>query len=215
MMQKAARRSGIAARCGGGFRPERHPRLPGARLPEVRPELRRLELALQRPQDAPLQVAQPGDRHVRHVGGGLGATARFQPSSPHVADAEGKLLQILLSGQDELDELLRREELRQFKQRIEVKTGDEIETLADQFNLMSAELDDSYSTLEKKVADRTRELAIMNSIISVAGHSLDIEEILEYGGMIADTPLLMDSVREHLAAHLVPESAAAYGPPLR
>jgi nitrate/nitrite-specific signal transduction histidine kinase len=67
----------------------------------------------------------------------------------------------------------------QFKQRIEVKTGDEIETLADQFNLMSAELDDSYSSLEKKVADRTRELAIMNSIISVASQSLDIQEILE------------------------------------
>ena len=67
----------------------------------------------------------------------------------------------------------------QFKQRIEVKTGDEIETLADQFNLMSAKLDDSYSTLEKKVADRTRELAIMNSIISVASQSLDIQEILE------------------------------------
>lgn len=67
----------------------------------------------------------------------------------------------------------------QFKQRIEVKTGDEIETLADQFNLMSAELDDSYSSLEKKVADRTRELAIMNSIISVASQSLDIQAILE------------------------------------
>jgi len=30
----------------------------------------------------------------------------------------------------------------QFKNRIEVKTGDEIETLTDQFNLMSAKLDD-------------------------------------------------------------------------
>jgi nitrate/nitrite-specific signal transduction histidine kinase len=66
-----------------------------------------------------------------------------------------------------------------FKQRIDVKTGDEIETLADQFNLMSAKLDDSYSSLERKVADRTRELAILNSIISVANHSLDIQEILE------------------------------------
>jgi len=67
----------------------------------------------------------------------------------------------------------------QFKQRIEVKTGDEIETLADQFNLMSAELDDSYASLEKKVADRTRELAILNSIITVASHSLNIQEIFE------------------------------------
>lgn len=66
----------------------------------------------------------------------------------------------------------------QFKQRIEVNTGDEIETLADQFNLMSAKLDDSYSSLEKKVADRTRELAILNSILSVANCSLNIHEIL-------------------------------------
>ena len=40
----------------------------------------------------------------------------------------------------------------QFKHRIEVKTGDEIEALANQFNLMSAELDDSYASLENKVA---------------------------------------------------------------
>jgi nitrate/nitrite-specific signal transduction histidine kinase len=66
----------------------------------------------------------------------------------------------------------------QFKHQIEVKTGDEIETLADQFNLMSAELDESYASLEKKVADRTRELAVMNAIISVASRSLDIQEIL-------------------------------------
>jgi nitrate/nitrite-specific signal transduction histidine kinase len=66
----------------------------------------------------------------------------------------------------------------QFEHRIEVNTGDEIETLADQFNLMSARLADSYSSLEKKVTDRTRELAILNSIISVASHSLDLREIL-------------------------------------
>lgn len=69
----------------------------------------------------------------------------------------------------------------QFKQQIEVKTGDEIETLADQFNFMSSILDESYSSLEKKVADRTRELEILNSIISVASQSLNIQEILEDG----------------------------------
>jgi nitrate/nitrite-specific signal transduction histidine kinase len=67
----------------------------------------------------------------------------------------------------------------QFRHRIEVKTGDEIETLADQFNLMSAELEESYASLEKKVADRTRELAIMNSVLSIANHSLDIRKILD------------------------------------
>jgi nitrate/nitrite-specific signal transduction histidine kinase len=66
----------------------------------------------------------------------------------------------------------------QFGHRIEVDTGDEIETLADQFNLMSAKLDDSYSSLETKIADRTRELAILNSIISMASHSLNLGQIL-------------------------------------
>ncbi len=66
-----------------------------------------------------------------------------------------------------------------FKHRIVVNTADEIETLADQFNLMSDKLAESYATLEKKVADRTRELAIMNAIISVTSHSLDIHKILK------------------------------------
>jgi two-component system, NtrC family, sensor kinase len=43
-------------------------------------------------------------------------------------------------------------------QRIDVKTGDELEGLADQFNRMAAQLQESYATLERKVDDRTREL---------------------------------------------------------
>ena len=65
-----------------------------------------------------------------------------------------------------------------FKHRIEVKTGDEIETLANQFNLMSAELEDSYSTLEKKVAERTHELATLNAIAARVSSSLDLNEIM-------------------------------------
>jgi signal transduction histidine kinase len=43
-------------------------------------------------------------------------------------------------------------------QRIDVKTGDELEGLADQFNRMAGQLRESYATLEQKVEDRTREL---------------------------------------------------------
>ena len=43
-------------------------------------------------------------------------------------------------------------------QRIDVKTGDELEGLADQFNRMAAQLHESYANLEQKVEDRTREL---------------------------------------------------------
>jgi signal transduction histidine kinase len=44
-------------------------------------------------------------------------------------------------------------------QRITIKTGDEVETLANQFNDMAGRLQESYADLEKKVDDRTRELS--------------------------------------------------------
>ncbi len=44
-------------------------------------------------------------------------------------------------------------------QRIHVRTGDELEALADEFNRMAEQLRESYATLEGKVEQRTRELA--------------------------------------------------------
>ncbi len=44
-------------------------------------------------------------------------------------------------------------------QRISVKTGDELEALADQFNDMTGRLQESYADLEKKVEVRTQELS--------------------------------------------------------
>jgi len=44
-------------------------------------------------------------------------------------------------------------------QRISVKTGDELEALADQFNDMTGRLQESYAGLEQKVEARTRELS--------------------------------------------------------
>jgi signal transduction histidine kinase len=43
--------------------------------------------------------------------------------------------------------------------RIELSTGDELETLGEEFNQMTARLRESYANLEEKVEDRTRELA--------------------------------------------------------
>ncbi|MGE3988766.1 MAG: ATP-binding protein [Pseudorhodoplanes sp.] len=43
--------------------------------------------------------------------------------------------------------------------RISVKTGDELEALADQFNDMTKRLEESYAGLEQKVAQRTAELS--------------------------------------------------------
>ncbi len=43
-------------------------------------------------------------------------------------------------------------------QRIEIKTNDELESLAEQFNQMTAQLRESYAGLERKVDERTSEL---------------------------------------------------------
>src|SRR6202044_1026551 len=44
-------------------------------------------------------------------------------------------------------------------QRIKIKTGDEVEALANQFNDMAGKLQESYADLEKKVEQRTHELS--------------------------------------------------------
>ncbi|SKA41556.1 Cache domain-containing protein [Enhydrobacter aerosaccus] len=46
----------------------------------------------------------------------------------------------------------------EFGHRLSVKTGDELESLAEQFNHSAEALEQSYATLEQRVEDRTREL---------------------------------------------------------
>src|SRR5437773_4180520 len=53
-------------------------------------------------------------------------------------------------------------------QPIELRTGDEIEALADSFNRMTASLKESYEGLEQKVEARTRELADANRELTEA-----------------------------------------------
>jgi signal transduction histidine kinase/HAMP domain-containing protein len=53
-------------------------------------------------------------------------------------------------------------------QRIDVRTGDELEALGEQFNRTAAQLEESYANLEQKVEARTRELASANAELSVA-----------------------------------------------
>jgi len=63
--------------------------------------------------------------------------------------------------------------------RLKLKTGDEIEELAEAFNEMADQLKSSYDGLEQKVAERTRELEVMNKINRIISSSLRIEEVFE------------------------------------
>lgn len=65
-----------------------------------------------------------------------------------------------------------------FTHPITLKTGDEMEDLANQFNLMARQLKESYETLEMRVAQRTEELTALNSVASVVSRSLDLDQIL-------------------------------------
>ena len=65
-----------------------------------------------------------------------------------------------------------------FRQSVQLKTGDELEELADQFNAMAENLKVSYETLEARVAQRTQELTALNSIAAVVSRSLDLDQIL-------------------------------------
>lgn len=54
--------------------------------------------------------------------------------------------------------------------RVALTTGDEIEVLAEEFNKMTAALQQAYAGLEQKVAERTQELAQANQQLDKASH---------------------------------------------
>jgi signal transduction histidine kinase len=67
-----------------------------------------------------------------------------------------------------------------FAQTIATHTGDEVETLAAQFNHMSAQLRASYSELENRVNERTKVLSALIDIAETVNRSLDLEETLNH-----------------------------------
>jgi class 3 adenylate cyclase/HAMP domain-containing protein len=73
----------------------------------------------------------------------------------------------------------------EFDHRIEVKTADELEELADQFNGMASQLAETYSGLEAKVKERTRDLAqsinelkVLEEVGRAVSSSLDLNAVL-------------------------------------
>ncbi|HEY3302092.1 MAG TPA: GAF domain-containing protein [Candidatus Binatia bacterium] len=63
--------------------------------------------------------------------------------------------------------------------RVEINSGDEMEQLAREFNEMAAELKSSYSTLEQRVEERTREIAVLSEVTATVNRSLELESVLE------------------------------------
>ena len=71
-------------------------------------------------------------------------------------------------------------------QRIVIETGDELQELGSQFNSMAGRLQDSYATLERKVEERTRELAqsveelrALGEVSQAVNSTLDLETVLD------------------------------------
>jgi class 3 adenylate cyclase/HAMP domain-containing protein len=72
-----------------------------------------------------------------------------------------------------------------FSHRIDVHTKDELEELADQFNSMAGKLHETYSGLESKVEERTRDLAqsvnelkVLEEVGRAVASSLDLNAVL-------------------------------------
>lgn len=63
--------------------------------------------------------------------------------------------------------------------RADIRTGDEIEALANEFNEMTAALQNSYATLEHKVEQRTAEIATLYDVTTTVNKSLDVQTILD------------------------------------
>jgi GAF domain-containing protein/HAMP domain-containing protein len=116
--------------------------------------------------------------------------------------------------------------------RIEVKTGDELEALAGQFNRMSGQLAESYAGLERKVEARTEELkrsleqqtAISEILRVISASPTDVQPVLdavaERAAHLCDAPIAFVALVEgdnwrSVASYATGKSAPGYQEPAK
>ncbi len=103
--------------------------------------------------------------------------------------AAGALARSMVRPIRTLDDGARRIGAGELDQRIVVRTGDELEGLAEQFNHMSAQLRESYAGLEHKVEERTAELSE-----ALEQQTATAEILRVISGSITDTQPVFDAI---------------------
>src|SRR5262249_3853307 len=104
-------------------------------------------------------------------------------------------------------------------QRIDVRTGDELEALGSQFTSMAAQLTEASAGLERKVEERTHELsesleqqtATAEILRVISGSPTDIQPVLDAVVSSAARLLEVDNVQLFLARGQTLELMAAHG----
>lgn len=99
--------------------------------------------------------------------------------------------------------------------RIDIHTGDELETLAEEFDHMAARLRESYAGLEQKVAERTEELVAANRAKSrfLAAASHDLRQPMHALGLFVSqlNQRIKDPENRHLTGRIEASVAALQG----
>ena len=103
--------------------------------------------------------------------------------------AAGALARSMVRPIRTLDEGAKRIGAGDLDQQIVVRTGDELEGLADQFNRMTAQLRESYAGLERKVEERTAELSEALEQQTATGEILRV-----ISGSITDTQPVFEAI---------------------